>query len=73
MTQAAAGPVMRVLAPAWRFNGEIPTGARLISVVAMDAGDGSREDYAPIASAIGRQFGSHPPDARALHVPGKQS
>jgi len=49
--QAAASPVMRVLSPAWRFNVELPTGARLLSVVAMDAGDGSREDFADWANA----------------------
>lgn len=42
----AESPVMRILSPAWRFNVEIPPGARLISLVAMDAGDGSREDFA---------------------------
>jgi hypothetical protein len=49
--QAAASPVMRVLSPAWRFDIEIPAGARMISVVAMDAGDGSREDFADWANA----------------------
>ena len=49
--QAAASPVMRVLAPAWRFDVEIPTGAKMISVIAMDAGDGSREDFADWANA----------------------
>ncbi len=49
--QAAASPVMRVLSPAWRFDVEIPAGARMISVVAMDAGDGSREDFADWADA----------------------
>jgi hypothetical protein len=42
---------MRVLSPAWRFDIEIPAGARMISVVAMDAGDGSREDFADWANA----------------------
>ena len=37
---------MRVLSPAWRFDVPIPAGARLISLVAMDAGNGSREDFA---------------------------
>ncbi len=49
--QAAASPVMRVLSPAWRFDVEIPAGARMISAVAMDAGDGSREDFADWAEA----------------------
>ncbi|MBI3869543.1 MAG: NPCBM/NEW2 domain-containing protein [Verrucomicrobia bacterium] len=55
--QAAASAVMRVLSPAWRFDVEIPTGAQIISLAAMDAGDGSREDFADWANAgfvIGR-------------------
>ena len=44
--EAAASPVMRVQSPAWRFDVELPAGARTISLVAMDAGDGSREDFA---------------------------
>jgi hypothetical protein len=47
----ATSPVMRVLSPAWRFNVEIPSGARIISLAAMDAGDGSREDFADWANA----------------------
>lgn len=49
--EAAASPVMRVLSPAWRFDVPIPEGAKLISLVAMDAGDGSREDFADWANA----------------------
>jgi len=49
--ESAASPVMRVLSPAWRFEVEIPDGARMISLVAMDAGDGSREDFADWANA----------------------
>ena len=49
--QAAASPVMRILSPAWRFNVKIPDQAKVISVVAMDAGNGSREDYANWANA----------------------
>lgn len=49
--EAAVSPVMRVLSMAWRFNVEIPAGSRLISLVAMDAGDGSREDFADWANA----------------------
>ena len=49
--EAAASPVMRVLSPAWRFDVPIPGGAKLISLAAMDAGDGSREDFANWASA----------------------
>ncbi len=49
--EAAASPVMRVLAPAWRFDVPIPGGAKLISLVVMDAGDGSREDFANWANA----------------------
>ena len=49
--QAAASPVMRVLSQAWRFNVAIPDGAKMISLIAMDAGDGSREDFADWANA----------------------
>jgi len=49
--EAAASPVMRVLSPAWRFDVAIPEGAKLIGLVAMDAGDGSREDFADWANA----------------------
>ena len=49
--EAAASPVMRILSPAWRFDVAIPDGARMISLVAMDAGDGSREDFADWANA----------------------
>ncbi len=49
--EAAASPVMRILSPAWRFDVAIPAGARRISLVAMDAGDGSREDFADWAEA----------------------
>jgi hypothetical protein len=49
--EAVASPVMRVLSLAWRFNVEIPKGSRAISLVAMDAGDGSREDFADWANA----------------------
>jgi nicotinamidase-related amidase len=49
--EAAASPVMRVLSPAWRFDVEIPEGARKIGLVVMDAGDGSREDFADWANA----------------------
>ena len=49
--QAAASPVMRVLSPAWRFDIEIPSGAQMLGIVAMDAGDGSREDFADWADA----------------------
>ena len=44
--EAASSPVMRVLSPAWRFDVPIPSGARRISLIAMDAGNGSREDFA---------------------------
>jgi hypothetical protein len=49
--EMAASPVMRILSPAWRFDIPIPAGARRISLVAMDAGDGSREDFANWANA----------------------
>jgi NPCBM/NEW2 domain/Chitobiase/beta-hexosaminidase C-terminal domain len=44
--EAAASPVMRIQSPAWRFDVEIPKGAKNINLVAMDAGDGTREDFA---------------------------
>jgi hypothetical protein len=49
--QVPASPVMRVLSPSWRFDVEIRDGAGMISLVAMDAGDGSREDIADWANA----------------------
>lgn len=49
--EAASSPVMKVLSPAWRFDVEIPTDAKNISLVAMDAGDGSREDFADWVNA----------------------
>lgn len=49
--EAAASPVMRVQSPAWRFDVPIPEGARLISLVVMNAGDGSREDFADWVNA----------------------
>ena len=49
--EAAASPVMRVKSAAWHFDVPIPSGARRISLVAMDAGDGSREDFADWAEA----------------------
>ena len=42
---------MRVQSQAWRVAVQIPQGAKLISVVAMDAGNGSREDFANWANA----------------------
>ena len=42
--EVAASPVMRMQFPAWRFDVPIPAGSRKLSLVAMDAGDGSRED-----------------------------
>jgi hypothetical protein len=49
--EAAASPVMRVLSPAWRFDVEIPPDSHLLNIVAMDAGDGSREDFADWVNA----------------------
>jgi hypothetical protein len=49
--EAAASPVMRMSSLAWRFDVEIPDGAKMISLVAMDAGDGSREDFADWVNA----------------------
>ena len=42
---------MRIQFPAWRFDVAIPENAKTISLVAMDAGDGSREDFANWANA----------------------
>lgn len=49
--ETAASPVMRMLSLAWRFDVELPEGAKTIGLVAMDAGDGSREDFADWANA----------------------
>ena len=49
--EVASSPVMRVQFPAWRFNVPIPAGAKRVSLVAMDAGDGSREDFGDWADA----------------------
>jgi hypothetical protein len=49
--EAAASPVMRVQSPAWRFDVAIPDGAKGINLIAMDAGDGSREDFADWVNA----------------------
>jgi hypothetical protein len=49
--EAAASPVMRVQSLAWPFDVEIPKGSRRINLVAMDAGDGSRQDFADWANA----------------------
>jgi hypothetical protein len=49
--EVATSPVMRVQFPAWRFNVEIPAGAKRISLVTMDAGDSTREDFADWVSA----------------------
>jgi beta-galactosidase len=43
---AASSPVMRIGVPPWRFDVEIPRGAKTISLVSGDAGDGNREDIA---------------------------
>jgi hypothetical protein len=49
--QVATSPVMRILSPAWRFDIEIPEGSRMINLVTMDSGDGSREDFADWVNA----------------------
>ena len=49
--EAAASPVMRALGTAWRFDVPLPADTRRISLVAMDAGDGSREDFGDWADA----------------------
>ena len=35
---------MRISFEPWRFNVKIPAGAKLISLCATDAGDGSKQD-----------------------------
>jgi len=42
----AASPVMRVSEQPWRFDVPIPAGAKRISLVTTDAGDGNKEDLA---------------------------
>jgi len=49
--EAGVSPVMRILSPAWRFDIPIPRGSKTLTLVAMDAGDGSREDLADWADA----------------------
>jgi hypothetical protein len=49
--EAAVSPVMRVKTDAWHFDVPIPAGARRLSLVTMDAGNGSREDFADWAEA----------------------
>lgn len=49
--EAASSPVMRIQFPAWRFNVTLPPGVRVLTLVAMDAGDGNREDLANWADA----------------------
>ena len=44
--EAAVSPVMRVKTDAWRFDVPIPKGSQRMSLVVMDAGNGSREDFA---------------------------
>ena len=58
-SEAAASPVMRAQSLAWRFDVKIPEGAQKISLAVMDAGDGSREDFAdctPVASSCKSKF-----------------
>ena len=42
---------MRVTEKPWRFDVGIPQGSRQISLVATDAGDGSKGDYADWVNA----------------------
>lgn len=49
--EAGASPIMRILSPAWRFDVPNPEGSKFITLVAMDAGDGNREDFADWANA----------------------
>jgi hypothetical protein len=48
---AAESPVMRISFEPWRFDVAIPAGARIISLCATDAGDGSKQDLANWANA----------------------
>jgi hypothetical protein len=41
-----SSPVMRIAEEPWRFDVKIPAGARRISLVAADAGNGNKEDFA---------------------------
>ena len=47
----AESPIMRVTEKPWRFDVKIPEGSRQISLVATDAGDGSKGDYADWVNA----------------------
>ena len=49
--EAAVSPVMRIKTAAWHFNVPIPSGAKRLSLIAMDAGNGSREDFGDWADA----------------------
>lgn len=42
--ELAVSPVMRPGEPAWRFDVALPAGARRLSLITTDAGDGNRED-----------------------------
>jgi hypothetical protein len=44
--EAATSPVMRIAEQPWRFDVSIPDQAKLISLVATDAGNGNQEDLA---------------------------
>jgi hypothetical protein len=44
--ETASSPVMRIAFEPWRFDVPIPRGAKRISLVATDAGDGNKEDLA---------------------------
>jgi hypothetical protein len=45
-TLLAASPVMRISEQPWRFDLTLPAGGKRLSLIAMDAGDGNREDLA---------------------------
>ncbi len=47
----AESPVMRIGEEPWRFDVGIPKGSRTMSLVATDAGDGTKGDYANWANA----------------------
>lgn len=60
----AESPLLRFHNEPWRFDVKIPAGARTISLVATDGGDGNRHDRADWADAgFVLKAGGAPPDA----------
>ena len=43
---ASESPMMRISEQPWRFDVPLPSGSRLLSLVATDGGNGNREDLA---------------------------